>query len=253
MLQTIMEICHFPEFGLDVMAFVWGAPAAIGWLFAYFDLVRLGFKQKTYGMPMTALALNLVWEFVYAYMYWTHDGMFYGGYFMAIVNTCWAIVDVVILITHIKYGKEDFVRFAKEQWFHPYLILNLVMAVVLQITWLQAYGVAANGCTAIIQNIPMSMLFIFLLCIRKSTKGQSMAIAIGKMVGTMGATAAIAWFDSLRDPLNVAGGIICFVFDMIYCVMLYKQFQAEGKNPWHPLREPEREPDPSKQIFFKLD
>lgn len=236
MLQTIMTLCHFQEFGLNGMAFVFGAFAGLGWLLAYIDLVRLGFKQKTYGMPVTALALNLVWELLYAYMYWAHDGMFYGGYMMAIVNTCWCIVDFVILFTHIKWGKKDFKRFAPVKFFYPWLILNLAMAVVLQLTWLKSYGVAANGCTAIIQNIPMSMLFIFMLFERKSTEGQSMNIAIGKMVGTLGATVSMMYFASLRDALNIAGGWVCFVFDIIYCVLLYKQFKAEGKNPWFPSR-----------------
>lgn len=242
MLQTIMNICHFPEFGLDWKVFIFGPIAGLGWLLAYIDLIRLGFKQKTYGMPFVALALNIVWEGLYAYMYWAHDGMFYGGYMMAITNSLWFIADVIILITHFKYGKKDFKRFAPEKYFWPWTVLCLAMAVVLQITWLQAYGVRANGCTAIVQNLPMSMLFIFMLFERKSTEGQSMIIAIGKMLGTMGAWIAIAVYASLRDPLNVSIGITCTVFDLIYCVLLYKQFKAEGKSPWFPSRpgDPEK-------------
>lgn len=98
MLDTIMNICHFPEFGLDARVFLFAPIAGIGWLIAYIDLIRLGFKQKTYGMPFVALSFNIVWEALYAYMYWAHDGMFYGGYMMAIVNSAWFVADCVILI-----------------------------------------------------------------------------------------------------------------------------------------------------------
>lgn len=234
MLQTIMNICHFQEFGLNGMAFVFGAFAGLGWLLAYIDLIRLGIKQKTYGMPLAALALNIVWEGLYAYLYWAHDGKFYGGYMMAIVNTLWFFADVAILYTHIKYGKEDFKKFAHEKYFWPWFGLNMVMAIVLELTWYFQWDVAANGCTAIIQNIPMSMLFIFMLYERKSSKGQSMNIAIGKMLGTLGATLSMCYFESLRDVLNIGGGFVCTMFDCVYIYLLYKQFKAEGKNPWRP-------------------
>lgn len=234
MLQTIMTICHFKEFGLNEMAFVFGSVAGIGWLAAYIDLIRLGFKQKTYGMPLAALALNVTWEAMYAYLYWAHDGKFYGGYMMAIVNSAWVLADLVILYTHLKWGKKDFKRFADEKYFWPWFALNMVMAVVLEVTWYTQWDVAANGCTAIIQNIPMSMLFIFMLYERKSTEGQSMNIAIGKMLGTLGATLSMCYFPTLRDDLNIGGGFVCFMFDIVYCVLLYKQFRAEGKNPWRP-------------------
>jgi hypothetical protein len=80
----------------------------------------------------------------------------------------------------------------------------------------------------------MSILFIFLLFLRKGTEGQSMNIAIGKMLGTVGAWLAIAVYPSLQDPLNIWVGVTCTAFDLIYCVLLYKTFKAEGKNPWRP-------------------
>lgn len=236
MLQALMDFCHFGEFGLDAKVFIFAPVAGLGWLLAYIDLIRLGIKQKTYGMPIAALALNIVWEGLYAYMYWAHDGMFYGGYMMACVNTAWFFADCAILYTHLKWGKKDFKKFANEKYFWSWFAAMMIMAFIVEITWLQAYGVRANGCTAIVQNLPMSILFIFLLYIRKSTEGQSMNIALGKMFGTIGAWLAIAVYPSLQDPLNIWVGVACTSFDLIYCVLLYKQFKAEGKNPWFPSR-----------------
>ena len=71
-----------------------------------------------------------------------------------------------------------------------------------------------------------------------------MLIAIGKMVGTLGATVSIAIY--MWDVLNVIGGLICFMYDIVYTVLLYKQFKAEGKNPWKPMSPPVKEPELAK-------
>ncbi|MEG1820223.1 MAG: hypothetical protein RR012_05865 [Oscillospiraceae bacterium] len=244
MIQTIMDICHFEKFGYGPMALLFGAFAGGGWTIAYIDMIRIGIKQKTYGMPMVALALNIVWEAMYATLYWLQDGKWPGGYMMALVNTIWVLFDFGILYTHFKYGKKDFIKYAPQKYFVPWTIMSIIMAICIQYGFYAVFDIAGNGYTAILQNIPMSMLYIFLLFSRKSTEGQTMLIAIGKMVGTLGATIAIMVY--MWDILNILGGLLCFMFDMVYIVLLYKQFKAEGKNPWKPCSPPVREPDLSK-------
>jgi hypothetical protein len=34
----------------------------IAWMIVYIDSIRVGFKQKTYAMPIAALGLNIAWE-----------------------------------------------------------------------------------------------------------------------------------------------------------------------------------------------
>ena len=36
-LQTLMDFCHFGEFGLDARVFIFAPIAGLGWLFAYID------------------------------------------------------------------------------------------------------------------------------------------------------------------------------------------------------------------------
>lgn len=234
MINYLMDLFNFPAFGIGPWALLGGAIAGGGWLVAYFDIIRLGFKQKTYGMPTVALALNIVWEFLYAFVYLKNPDQWPGGLLMTGVNTMWAVFDVIILVTHIKYGKEDFKKVAPEKYFHPWLIMALLMAVAIQLGFFFApFGaVAGNGYTAMIQNIPMSMLYIFLLFFRGSTKGQSMLVAIGKMLGTLGATVSIILY--MWDILNIISGAIVFAYDITYTILLYKKFKEEGKNPWRP-------------------
>lgn len=39
--------------------------SGICWIIVYEECVRLGFKQKTYAMPLFALSLNLAWESIH--------------------------------------------------------------------------------------------------------------------------------------------------------------------------------------------
>jgi hypothetical protein len=47
--------------------------SGIAWTIVYIDSIRVGFKQKTYAMPIAALGLNIAWEWTYAVRDLTHD------------------------------------------------------------------------------------------------------------------------------------------------------------------------------------
>ena len=42
------------------------------WTLAYLLIIRQGFLDRTYGMPLAALCVNLSWELVFAFVY-PHD------------------------------------------------------------------------------------------------------------------------------------------------------------------------------------
>ena len=64
------------------------------WSIAYFDIIRVGLKQKTYGMPFLALSLNLTWE-----LYNTVQGFLMVGFHIAnTINLIWVVMDLMILL-----------------------------------------------------------------------------------------------------------------------------------------------------------
>jgi hypothetical protein len=76
--------------------------SGIAWTIVYIDSIRVGFKQKTYAMPIAALGLNIAWEWTYAVRDLTHDPQL-----QAWVNLIWALADVVILATYFRYGRSE--------------------------------------------------------------------------------------------------------------------------------------------------
>lgn len=40
--------------------------SGLAWTIVYLDAIRIGFRDRTYAMPVAALALNFGWEAIYA-------------------------------------------------------------------------------------------------------------------------------------------------------------------------------------------
>ena len=69
------------------------AISGLAWTSVYIDSIRIGFRQKTYAMPMAALALNFAWESTYAVQSLTTAVSLQG-----LVNLVWALADLVIVV-----------------------------------------------------------------------------------------------------------------------------------------------------------
>src|SRR6266852_2809478 len=49
--------------------------SGICWTLVYLLIIKHGFQDKTYGMPLWALAANISWEFIFAFMLLTHNNV----------------------------------------------------------------------------------------------------------------------------------------------------------------------------------
>ena len=77
----------------------------------------------------------------------------------------------------------------------------------------------AEGYSAFLQNLVMSLLFLSMFVARRGAEGQSMTIAVAKCIGTLAPTIL---FGVIKDvPLVLVIGALCFVFDLIYIGLLY--------------------------------
>ena len=200
------------------------AVSGICWSVVYVECIRNGFKQKTYCMPLFALALNFAWEGIYAFtdLFIRRD---IGA--QAIANTCWFLLDIFIVVTWLKYGREEFTG-EKEKFFYLWTALVIIAAFVLQILFIYEFGdVEGEKYSAYLQNIAMSLSFLALIDKRKSSRGQTMTIAVCKCIGTLTPTI----YGTLEgNAFILVTGILCFVFDVIYIGYLYqvKRNESEG-------------------------
>ncbi len=218
---------------MDTLLDILTLTSGVSWTIVYLAIIYRGFKDKTYGMPFFALALNLTWEFIYSFLF--------GGSvsLQLVINIIWFFFDVVILYTYFRYGRKEFPKTVDQKWFMPWSVLAIAVGFVTQyFTALEFPGLPGAMYSAFVINLVMSILFIEMLVHRNSVEGQSMGIAVFKWLGTAAPT--ILFYLVSGSNLVLALGILIFVFDVVYIGMLYQKFRSLGLNPF--TRKPAHQP-----------
>jgi len=192
----------------------------IGWIFwtlAYLLIIRQGFKDKTYGMPLAALCANISWEAIFAFIHPHRPPQLY-------INYGWFALDVVIVLQFLKYGKEEFSKLTMAQFYSVFVFaLVLSFFMILFVTyefqdWQGAY--AAFG-----QNLMMSILFLWMFFSRNDLRGQSVYIALFKMLGTL--VSSLAFY--LYQPISHGSFLLPFLYiailvcDSMYTILVFRR------------------------------
>ena len=210
---------------MDTLFTVLTLISGVSWTIVYLAIIYRGFKDKTYGMPFFALALNITWEFLFSFLF--------GGELslQLVINIAWFFFDVVILYTYFRFGREEFPESVDSKWFVPWTVWILAVGFITQyFTVLEFPGLPGAMYSAFVINLVMSILFIGMLVRRDSVDGQSMGVAVFKWLGTAAPT--LLFYLVSGSNLVLVLGILIFVFDLIYIAMLYQKFREVGLNPF---------------------
>ncbi len=197
--------------------------AGLFWSAAYVLIIRRGFKDHTFGMPVAALCANISWEAIFAF-FTPHDPP------QLYVNYVWFSLDAVIVFQFLKYARAEFPSMPRWQVYSIFAFGVAVAApMILSINYEmddQNGAYAAFG-----QNLMMSILFVNLLITRKGVAGQSFYIAVLKLTGT--GLASLAYY--MYRPMAQESVLLPFlfvailVFDIIYAVGIYKKCKGYDK------------------------
>lgn len=192
------------------------------WTITYLLIIQRSWRDRSYGMPLVALCANISWECIFSFL-------LPPQLIQHIVNLIWFVLDAVIFALTIRYGPREFLNLSKRA-FYTLLGLALVtsfFAVLLVTLEFHDSGVyAAFG-----QNLMMSILFITMLFRRRSLRGQSMSIALCKLLGTACASLAfylysVPWHHSVLLPFLY---VATFIYDVVYVGMVYVRMRAGTK------------------------
>jgi hypothetical protein len=196
--------------------------AGIFWSLTYILIIRRSFLDRSYGMPMVALCANISWEFIFSFVF-APDHVS-----QRVINITWFLLDTVILFQFLRYGRSEVDNPPKLTFYltFAYALLTSFCVVLLMTVTLHDYGTysAFGG------NLLMSVLFIVMLYRRRTLRGQSLGIALCKLLGTALASLAflIAPF-AIHSPLLLFLCISTFVYDGMYVVMV---FMAQRNDSW---------------------
>lgn len=198
--------------------------SGVFWTITYLLILRRGFVDKSYGMPMVALCANISWEFIFSFVYPHSIPQLY-------INYVWFAFDAGIVLQFLIYGRKDFPELLSGRLFYPTFLLTLVLTTLFILLMSREFNEYIGIYAAFGQNLLMSVLFIHLLIKRDSPQGQSLYIALSKMIGTL-FPSMLFYMYFPESYLLILLYISIFVFDLIYLILLYFKTKATGINPW---------------------
>ncbi|WP_190620372.1 hypothetical protein [Streptomyces venezuelae] len=204
--------------------------SGIAWTVVYLEAIRVGLRDRTYAMPVAALALNFAWETTYAVRD-VSTGLSAQG----VVNVVWAVADLVIVYTYLRHGRAELPEFVTRPLFAGWSVLVFGTGFAVQWLFLAHFGAHdASRYSAFLQNLLMSGLFIALYAARQGPLGQSLTIAVAKWLGTLAPTLL---FGVVEDAPFILGlGILCSVFDLVYIGLLLRPRPARLRSLPAPSR-----------------
>jgi hypothetical protein len=214
---------------------------AFFWSSAYILVIRRGNKDKIPAMPLAAMALNICWEFIFAFVYMPADPK------VTISWGMWFVLDVFILVQWLRYGGRDFPELSPRKYLWPTVAAAVLAAFAVLMGFTQQFGDRLGWFAGFLMNLAMSALFVAMLVRRKGVRGQSLYIALAKLLGTFVAfLLAIHWAPAygpavvdhqIRVPTPMPPLVVwvyppIFALDLLYAVLVYRRCVADGINPW---------------------
>ncbi len=190
------------------------------WTATYVLIIRQGLRDRTYGMPFAALCANLAWEFIFSCVL-PH------GSPQRVVNFVWLAFDLVIAAQVLRYGPREW-RLPRGG-FHALFGVSLIVALGAVLTVTLEFDNTSGSYAAFGQNLMMSALFVAMLLRRRTLAGQSLAIGVCKLLGTLVASSAFFLLtregsESLLLPFLY---VSILLFDGLYVALVWQRTRNE--------------------------
>lgn len=172
------------------------------WMVAYALIIRRGWLDRSYGMPLVAVCVNISWEFIFTFLI-PHEVP------QSYINAGWLVLDLFILGQLLVFWRSDFRRL-DELVFYPFVIAALLASLGLIYTMAAEFD-TCGAYSAFGQNFLMSILFMIMLFQRNSLVGQSVYIGLVKLAGS-GLASLGAW---MFVPLAQQSAVLRYLFVVI--------------------------------------
>jgi len=171
-------------FDIGSLPMLLGTLGDLLWAVAYIFFAIIGFRQRTYALPLLAVCLNFSWEFAFVVVARPEQ-------FVALLpHLAWLLIDAVLVWQVIRYGKGEQSHPQLQRLFYPFLAAVFLLAYTGELTLHRTmlhnsiFPDTQGHTVAFIINLVMSILFITFLMGRPHLRGISIAGAWAKMLGT---------------------------------------------------------------------
>ncbi|WP_281613426.1 hypothetical protein [Flammeovirga sp. SubArs3] len=196
----------------------------LSWVTAYVFIIKGIYKNKINEMPLLVGPANLVWEFIWGYIFTPE----LGDVFILGIKV-WFILDLIINVTMLKYGYKQFPLDSLRKNFRWTYLVSLVSWFFIVYSFGKVNDDNPLGITsALMINVVMSGLYIhqMLFNLNLRGKGFSFVVAVLKCIGTSIIVLA-AFFQWPDAYFLLTLGIISFALDIAY-IILFKNIQTNS-------------------------
>ena len=205
------------------------------WLLTYLLIIKQCYREKTYGLPMVAICMNVTWEFYLAFvcpqtqacLAGTADCLCPRGRGLVLwIERAWFLVDLVIVWQLLRYGRKVQVIPEVKRFFYPIAATLFALAFTAHATFIPFHHDRDGFQDAWFVNITMSALFVLLALERRDSRGLSYPAAWTRWLGNallaislvLGRTTAFGVRDSYAFLYFLF--VTVFLLDSIYVALL---------------------------------
>jgi hypothetical protein len=195
-----------------------GVAGCVLWGAAYLVVIIHCFKEKTYGIPLAAICMNITWE-ILSVFFWVavrREPAFHYA------DIAWLGMDLVIISQLLIYGRKQQTIPQIREYFYLVVAGTFILAFLGQYAFPMTYRDEDGFVLAFIINMGMSILFVFMFFARPDLRGLTYSVAWLKMLGTLcESIMCIKWMPAKHPEITNFGFfyflyITTFIFDCIY-------------------------------------
>lgn len=195
------------------------------WAVAYVLIIRQCFRQRSYGLPLAAIAMNFTWELQYSLLQPPRCDNGSVDVVKVAMILAWVVLDAVIVWQLFRYGRAEQSIQEVRRHFPAVVLTSLILAALGNLAFARFHPNASAPFSGLIINFVMSLLFIFLLFGRPKLRGISWGAALFRVAGN-----SVIFFANIFLMQGNAPGVRDFalflfggtaLFDLIFLKLLY--------------------------------
>ncbi len=212
---------------------LWALGGLVFWLIAYGLMIRRGLKDRSYGMPMVALCLNIAWEVFYS--------LFSGAQLANRIGYgLYLAVDLGVLWTCLRYGPEDFESRLTKRYFRPLTVATLIGGFFLVRQFSFSFDDSYGGISATFTTLLLSVLMVGMILRRDSVRGQSLYIGLFVLLGdicgwVMNLIAKQTVEPNISVPWVHTVNVLIVAANILYILLFLQVARRDGIDPFRRL------------------
>lgn len=207
------------------------------WFLTYFLVIRRGHIDKTWGIPMVSLTLNIAWDISGAGLlgvFLPNSVQLDSPVFQSIINIGFVIANGIITFQMLRYWRSDFTTLTVFEFYFFWIVAQIMSLAIIVIGSIELNDPLIFK-MGFLDNFINSILFIAMLYRRPNLLGQSIYIGLSKMIGTAAVSLSsliFPWPGTDGSPLMPFLFLSIFVLDVVYVVGVYVRAQRIGIDVW---------------------